>query len=118
MPPRKHMRDACKIGARDAVTSGPRPTQTWTYGSAIRCRFVRNEATREVMDGTEVASTDVAFHLPADTTVSANGRIQLTERNNAALGTPEYFKVIGEPFFPNGNRTVVVNCQSVPAGAV
>lgn len=117
MPPRKHMRDKCQVGTWDAVNDGPYASEEWTYGSEIRCRFVR-QSTREVIDGAEVAKSEVSIHLPGGTTVAENSRIKLTERNNTTLGTAEYFDVIGEPFYPIGNRTVVVNCRSVPVGAV
>lgn len=116
MAPRRHMRDACQIGTRDTVTSGPEPTESWTYAAEIRCRFVRT-ATREVLDGDAHGLSDVKIHMPAGNTVSDSTQIKLTKRNNATLGTPEYFRVMGEPWYLDNNRSIVCNCVSVPAGA-
>ena len=116
MPPRPHMRDACQIGIYDTDTAGPEPGETWTYGSAIRCRFLR-VSTRDVTDGNEHHLSDVQIHVPAGTTVSTSSRIKLTERNNTTLGTAEYFEVLGEPWNTEDNRVIVLNCQSVPVGA-
>ena len=117
MPPRKHMKDECKLGAFVSVESGPYAAEEWTFGSAIRCRFSR-VSTREVLDGAKVSATDVAVAVPDGTTVEASGRVQLTKRNNATLGTPEYYDIIGEPWQVKGNREIILNCQHVPAGAV
>ena len=117
MPPRKHMTDACKLGTFVEVSTGPYPTEEWTFGNALRCRFSR-VSTREVMDGARVASTDVAIAVPAGTTVAPSSRVELTKRNNATLAPPEYYDVIGEPWPVKGNREIILNCQHVPAGAV
>lgn len=117
MPPRKHMRDACKVGSFTESTEGPNPIEEWVYGSEVRCRFVRG-STREVIDGVEVAHSDVMIHLPAGTDVSNTTRVQLTKRNNDTLITPEYFAVKGEPHYTRGNRSIVLKCTTIPAGAV
>ena len=116
MPPRRHMRDTCEIGTLDAITSGPEPTDTWVYGSSIRCRFVHT-TTREVLDGDEHALTDVQIHVPAGTTVSDSTRIKLTKRNHRVLATDEYYELVGEPRRTDDNRVIVCNAQSVPVGA-
>lgn len=116
MAPRRHMRDACQIGTRDTVTSGPEPTEAWTYAPATRCRFVRTD-TREVLDGDIHGLSDVKIHLPSEAVVSDSSQIRLTKRNRTNLGTPEYFRVMGEPWNLESNRVIVCNCVSVPAGA-
>lgn len=116
MAPRPHMRDVCQIGARDSVTSGPEPTESWTYGSATRCRFVRT-STREVLDGDVHGLSDVKIHLPASVTVSDSSQIKITKRNRATLGTPEYYRVMGEPWYLENNKVIVCNAVSVPVGA-
>lgn len=116
MPPRLHMRDACQIGSRDAVTTGPEPTEAWTYGSAIRCRFAR-VSTREVVEGDVHEKTNVTITIPAGETVDDATRIKLTKRNRATLGTPEYFDVIGKPHYSQDNRCIVLDCVSVAKGA-
>lgn len=116
MAPRPHMRDEAQIGSLDAVTTGYEPTQAYTYGSAIRCRFLR-VATTEVVDGAVRKATGVSIHFPAGTTIDSNARIKLTKRNRATLGTVEYYDVTGEPWATESNRTIVCDCASVPVGA-
>lgn len=116
MAPRPHMRDVCQIGTRDQETTGPEPTENWTYASETRCRFVRT-STREVLDGDIHGLSDVKIHLPAGNIVEDSSQIRITKRNRATLAKPEYFRVMGEPWFLENNKVIVCNCVSVPLGA-
>ncbi len=117
MPPRPHMRDACKVGAYVEITVGGRPQEVWQYGAATRCRFSRN-STREVLDGAEVANSDVQVHLPDGVDITHAERIEITKRNGTAIAPGEIFEVIGDPWYTKGNREIVLACRSVPVGAV
>ncbi len=116
MAPRLHMRDRCEVGTYDTDTTGPEPGESWTYEPETRCRFTRTTS-REVLDGNEHALTDVAIHFPVGTTLSASSRIKLTRRNGSTLTSNEFYEVVGEPWYTDDNRVVVINAQSVPAGA-
>lgn len=116
MAPRPHMRDLCKIGVYSDDTFGPEPEETFDYGVQTRCRFLR-ATSREVIDGKRRAFIDVSIHLPSPSTVSESSRIQLIRRNGATLQTPEYFRVTGEPWRTEDNRTVVCSCEQMPVGA-
>ena len=116
MAPRPHLRDEAHVGSLVAVTSGYEPTQAYTYGAALRCRFLR-VATTELVDGAVRKATGVSIHFPAGTVIDSNSRIKLTKRNRATLGTVEYYDVTGEPWATESNRTIVCDCTSVPVGA-
>ena len=116
MAPRQHMRDLCQIGSRDTVTSGPEPTESWTYGAETRCRFVRT-STREVLDGDVHGLSDVKIHLPDGTAITDSSQVKVTKRNRETLATPEYYRVMGEPWHLENNRVIVCNAVSVPIGA-
>lgn len=116
MPPRPHMRDKAQIGVFQTVSNGPEPVESYVYGSAVSCRFIRT-STREVLDGKEQDLTDVQIHFRADQTLTDASRIKLTRRNLTTLGTPEYYELVGLPWYTDDNRTIVCNCQSMPTGA-
>lgn len=111
MAPRKHMRDLCQIGTFDTVTTGPEPTEAWTYASEGRCRFDRVN-TRETVDGDKHSMTNVRIHLPIGVTITGSSRIKLTRRNGATLGTPEYYDVVGDPWYARDNRSIICDCIS------
>ena len=116
MAPRRHMRDACKIGTYDIVSTGPEPTEAWTYGAETRCRFLKTSTT-EIVDGDRHHQTSTDIHLPAGVTVSDSTRIQITKRNGSTISPVEYFNVKGDPWFTTDNKIVVCRCESVPIGA-
>lgn len=117
MPPRRHMRDACSIGTYADITVGGRPQESWQYAASTRCRFSREDS-RETMDSTEVAHTDIKIAIPAGADVTHAGRIKLTKRNRTTLDTPEFYEVVGDAWFTKGNREIVLACRSIKAGAV
>ena len=116
MPPRLHLRDAAQIGTFDTVSTGPEPSDEWTYATAVPCRFVRT-TTREVLDGKEQDLTDVQISFRASETITDASRIKLTKRNRTSLGTVEYYELVGAPWYTEDNRLIVCSCQSVPTGA-
>ena len=116
MPPRPHMRDACEVGILSTVSTGAEPVEAYVYASSTRCTFAIS-STNETVDGNKRAVVNTKILLPVGVTVESSSRIKLTKRNRSILGTPEYFDVIGEPNYVTGNRSIVVDCQSVPLGA-
>lgn len=107
---RKHMRDACQVGAFVAVLTGVEPVEDWTYATETRCRFER-VATRETIDGDKHSLTGVQIVLPIGQSVTGSSRIKLTKRNGGAV--TEYYDVVGDPHYTNDNRSIVCDCKSV-----
>lgn len=110
------MKDRCEVGVLGEVTAGVEPTEEWTYGDTVRCRFIRR-STRETIDGDRHETTDVLIHVPAGETVTNSTRFKILKRNGRMLSTVEYYDVKGEPWETEDNRVIVCDCQTVPAGA-
>lgn len=92
------MLDTCKVGTYSAGSqTGPDiAAPSYSYGSAIACGFDAG-ASDETDDGGQVTMTDAVIRLPIATTVNGTDRIQLTHRHGEALGTAEYYRILGEP---------------------
>ena len=114
------LRDTGIIDAGNTA-SGGEPTTTYDYdAAAVRCRQSRtlrgqSLQAREVMDGSQAAPSDVEIRFPGGTTVASKYRIKLTHRKGVALGTAEYYAVIGEPWVTL--RHVVCNWRRLIGGS-
>ena len=87
--------DQCKIGTLTA-SSAPEPSpSSYTYGSAIACRFVEKESV-EIRNGTQAVIGDAVIYVPAGTSVTAANRVQLTKRNGVAQSS-KYYKIVKDP---------------------
>ena len=115
MAPRPHMRDAVEIGTLDDFTTGPEPSEVWSYRPAVRCRFIK-KSTSEIIDGERTHLTFIEIHLPADVEVNNNSSFKLTKRNRSTLAVPEFYAIDGDPWYTEDNKTIVCTCQNVPVG--
>jgi hypothetical protein len=97
-----YMRDTMQIGTASGGSWGSDPgSETWTYASTdIPCMIRQTTNLRtfgETDNGAAVPIGEVRIYAPAGTAVTQANRIKVTYRNRVALGTPEYYEIIGAP---------------------
>ena len=107
-----NMRDRCKVLTHTSASAGPSPMSTYALGSEIRCRYARTDS-KEVVDGSQMAPTNVEIRVPSGTTVTTSDRIRLTQLDGASV-TQDY-AILGEPFNTLGQ--LVLDCQLVTSGS-
>ena len=90
------MRDTCQVGTGVASTTVEPTASSYTWATAIRCRF-HEGLTTEVRNGSEATVTEAVFLLPAGTVITSANRIRLTKRNGTTLSTARIFAIVGEP---------------------
>lgn len=89
--------DTCKIcTAGGEIWSSDPGSLAFTAGSAIACGFDSSES-EETQDGAQVTITQAAIRLPRSTVLTAQDIIMLTHRNGEALGSVEYYRIVGVP---------------------
>jgi len=109
------MRDAVQIGTLDEFTTGPEPSEVWSYDPAVRCRFIK-KSTSEIIDGERTHLTSIEIHLPANTIVTNNSSFKLTKRNRSTLAVPEFYAIDGDPLYTELNAIIICTCKNVPVG--
>ena len=89
--------DRCYIGTTAAPTGGePRAVHSYATGAPVKC-FVMKETPGESGNGSQVHMDAVRISFRRDAGVVASTRIQVYRRLRQALGTNEYYEVIGAP---------------------
>lgn len=108
-----HMRDK---GRRviAGVALSPEPTATYTPDFECRCRVVWGD-TREVMDGSQVAASNVRIHIPLTQDVRNVDRWMVTHRKGKRLKEPELYAVLGQPREVLGEQ--VLDCKRITDGS-
>ena len=107
-----NMRDRCKVLSHTSASNGPSPISSFAVGSEIRCRYSRTDS-REVVDGSQMAPSNVEIRVPSGTTITGSDRIRMTQLDGAAV-TQDY-AIVGEPFTTLGQ--LVCDCQLVTGGS-
>ena len=86
-------------------------------GDSSDCGFDPT-ASKEVMEGTQVAVTDAVVRLPISLhgSIDQHDRVQITHRFGVALDTPVAYELIGLP--ERGPSGLVVNLRLITDGSM
>jgi len=93
-----HMMDKCvHLVYSSTADDFGNPQATYTDGETLICGFGFNASSRELLNSTDVPSSDHQLRLPmpTGTTVSTSDRFRIIERFGVAVADPQVYEVDG-----------------------